>query len=363
MLTDKPLPEERPTGIGVAAYNMAKALSKRGVFVNLICRGERKESVELDKNLNVKKLIHYSRENYLSFLSTLLGEGSDLVHIHSTSAVPSLIIARLLGKPGIFHIHGDPDLRSARLNLIRNIGMNLSRIAAVSKSMRDRLVMNHKINPHKIRVIYNGVDPELFKPFTPSQEVVSKYGLDEYDKIILSIGAVHERKGQVRMIDCLPDILKEWPDVIYVNIGKPYDEVYLAKLLQKARELGIPNSVKFLSGIPEDEKISIINASDLCVHPSVGEGFVLAVLEEMACAKTVFAYNVDSMPELINNGEDGFLFDPKDRRAWTDSIIDALADPGLTQKIGQAARAKVVSKFTWDKTAFELENFYKELIA
>lgn len=364
MFEDKPLPSERPTGIGVAAFNMALALSRHGTTVRLVCRGETERTTSVNNNLTVQTLRHYSRDNLTAFLATLREGRIEIVHVHSSSAVPSLVAARALRRPALLHVHGDEPLRPNRLTVIRQIGMNLSqRVIATSGNTREDIIRNHHISPRKVVVAYNGVDIEEFRPSTGPSNITSKYGLDPYDKIILSVGTVQQSKGQSIVVECLPKILERWPRLVYVNIGAPYDLAFQSRLLERVRELGVSKAVKLLSGLPQSDLVALINAANLCVHPSTREGFGLAVVEEMACGKTVLAFSVDSIPEIIDDRSDGLLIRPNNKDDLERFILDALEDPQMTKKLGDAARLKVASKFTWDQTASRLEKIYSEVLS
>jgi len=364
MLADKPLPSERPTGIGVAAFNMALALSKRGSTVHFVCRGKAEETADLNSHLRVHTIRHYSRDNLAASLTLLREERCELVHVHSSSAIPSLIIARMLGRSAVLHAHGDEPLHPIRLTVIRNIGMSSSqRVIATSRSTQGNIIRNHRVSPGKVVVAYNGVDTEEFRPSSELSSVSSKYGLEGYDKMILSVGTLQGSKGQSKMVECLPKILQRWPRLVYVNVGAPYDGAFQTRLLERAEGLGVSRAVKLLSGLPQSDLVALINAADLCVHPSTREGFGLAVVEEMACGKAVVAFNVDSLPEIIDNGVDGLLVGLNNKEELTRASSDLIGDPEFAKRLGDSARKKVEGRFTWDRTASRLEQIYSDLLA
>jgi len=362
MLADKPLPSERPTGIGVAAFNIALALSRRGNTIHYVCRGKAETTANINEHLTVQTIRHFSKDNLAASLSILKKEGCNLVHVHSSAAAPSLVAAWALGRPTLFHSHSDQPLHPLGLTLIRNVEMSLSqRVITVSQSTREEIVRNHRLSPGKVVVAYNGVDTDEFKPFPPPASVLRKYGLEGYNKIVLSIGTVEKKKGQARMVECLPELLRAWPDLVYVNAGAA-TEPFQSRLLGRAERLGVSKAVRLLPPLPREELVALINAAEICVHLSTREAFGLAVVEEMACAKTVIAFNLDAMPEIIEDRVDGLLVNPGSMEDLTKSMLGALGDPELAGSIGQAARLKVSSKFTWERTASRLEEIYRGLV-
>jgi glycosyltransferase involved in cell wall biosynthesis len=364
MLADKPLPAERPTGIGVAAYSMALALARRGVAVHYICRGEEDRTTEVNPRLSVQAIKHFSRDNLASSLSVIRQGGCQLMHVHSSSAVPSLVGAWALRKPTIFHSHSDQPLHPLGLTLVRNVEMGLSRrVITVSRSTRAELMRNHHLPGGKVSVAYNGVDPDEFRPSASVPTILRKYGLEGCDRMILSIGTLQKKKGQSTMIECLPRILKSWPRLLYVNAGSSNDRDYRSRLLARADELGVSRAVRLLPLLPRDELVGVINAADLCVHLSTQEAFGLAVVEEMACSKAVIAFDSCAMPEIIDDRVNGFLVRPGSREDLIASILDALSDPNMAKRLGGAARAKVLAKFTWDQTASRLEVIFGDVLS
>ncbi|HXY56702.1 MAG TPA: glycosyltransferase family 4 protein [Nitrososphaerales archaeon] len=361
MLTDKPLPTVRPTGVGIAAFSMALALSKRGNTVNYICRGEKDGTLSIGDNLTLRTVVHYSKDNLGASLAAIRGGAPDVVHVHSSAAAPSLVAAWALGRRTVFHSHGDQPLHPLGLTLVRSVEMSLSqRVIAVSERTRQDIIRNHGVPGSKVVVAYNGVDTDEFRPLPREPSVLQKYGLEEAEKLILSVGAVQARKGQMRMVECMPKVLSAWPGATYVNVGPTYDLAFTDSVLDRARELGVAGAVRLISGVPQEDLVALISAADLCVHPSSREPFGLAVVEEMACAKPVVALDSGALPEIIDNMVDGIIVGSMGRTLG-DSILEILGDPALMRRMGAAARDKVTDKFTWDKTASRLEEIYRGL--
>jgi glycosyltransferase involved in cell wall biosynthesis len=364
MVTDKQLPQDRPTGIGIAAYNLALAMSRQDVAVDYVCRGPERGEVRVNDHLTVHTVARFSRDNAPAVLRVVKRTGCRVVHVHSSSALPSVILSKLLGRFVVTHSHDTESLHPLRPALMRQAGVELSDlIIAVSKETKRKVVRTHRVPPDMVEVVYNGVDTGVFRVDNGDQETPIKYGLTNHDGMILSIGAVQGRKGQWRIIESLPVILEKWPRLLYVNVGTIYDTAYRDKLVERARALGVGQAVRFITGIPEEDLVSIINLAALCVHPSVREGFGLAVVEEMACGKPVVAFDTSAVPEIIDSGVDGILVAPGDSLGLTRSILALLDDPELAKRMGEAARKKVESKFTWDVAAIQLKGLYERLLS
>jgi glycosyltransferase involved in cell wall biosynthesis len=363
MVADKQLPRDRPTGIGIVAYNLALAMSRHGVAVDYVCKGPSKDEIRINDYFTIHTVNHFSRDNAFAVRQIIKQTGCRLVHVHSSSAFPSVFLSKLLGRIVVTHSHGAEPLHPLRLALLRQAGVELSdKIIAVSKDTQSKVVRTHRVPRDKVEVVYNGVDTGVFRVVSGNEETLIKYGLGNLKGLILSVGAVQRRKGQWRIIESLPAILKKWPRLAYVNVGTAYDSSYRDKLIERVRELGLSQAVRFIEAVPQGDLVSIVNLATVCVQPSVLEPFGLAVAEEMACGRPVVAFDVSALPEIIENGVDGILVAPEDARGLTNSILNLLEDPSLSRRIGEAARQKVATRFTWDMAATQLEGIYERLL-
>lgn len=328
-----------------------------------LCRGLRNELTNLNERMKVSEIRNFSRDNLRVASRFLAEERFDIAHVHSSAALPSLLLARVLGVGVVMHSHGDEPLRPVSLTLLRRVGMHASqRVIAVSRSTRAELIRRQGLSPEKVAVAYNGVNVDDFKPVVEPEDALHKYGLSASSKIVLSVGTVQQRKGQWSVIRCLPRMLEKWPNLVYVNVGSAYDSSYRNQILGEAERLGVARNVKLLSDVPQADLVTLINSADVCVHPSSREAFGLAVVEEMACGKPVVALSVGAMPEIIDNEIDGLLVQPGDLADLASGVLKLLSDSGYSGELGEAARRKVVTKFTWDQTAEALTQVYDGLL-
>jgi glycosyltransferase involved in cell wall biosynthesis len=114
--------------------------------------------------------------------------------------------------------------------------------------------------------------------------------------------------------------------------------------------------------ISNDKVPEYMGASDVLVLPSLSEGFSLVVLEAMASGLTIVASKVGGLPELIEDGKNGFLVAPKDAKALADRILALLDNEELRQDMVMNNRNKV-QRYSWESTVSQLEEVYRHVLA
>ena len=210
----------------------------------------------------------------------------------------------------------------------------------------------------KIRVVRNGVDPDRFVAgAVPS--VRGRYGLDG-KKVILTLARLVERKGQDKMIEALPAIKREIPDVRYVICGKGSDE---ARLRRIAVEQGVSDEVVFAGFVPNEVRGAFYDVCDLYAMPSREipekgdvEGFGITYLEANAFGKPVIGGRSGGVAEAVIDGVTGILVDPWDVNAIASACIRLLKEPDLAERLGRQGRDRVKTEFSWDKICGELSD-------
>lgn len=220
------------------------------------------------------------------------------------------------------------------------------------------------IRAHREIVIPNGADEGRFTCLEPNQVMGIRAGLDlDAEHILLTVGAVTERKGQEIMIRALPEVLRAYPRTHYVLAGLPARQPQLERL---AERLGVSSQVHFLGCVPNRRLLEIINAADVFVMTSRTtsegdcEGFGIAIVEAALCGKPAVV-SVDSGPaEAIVSGVTGLAVPEGDPSATAKAICQLLDDPGKREQMGQAARERALREQTWAKC---FDSYHDELLS
>ncbi len=299
----------------------------------------------------------------------------DIVIAHDwLSVIGGTAVKRELGLPFVFHVHSTEKGRTLGhgSDVIYNIelrgGHLADTIVTVSNAMRDELI-TLGFPAEKIKVIYNGVDPEKYSMQQVSKEKIAqirqRHGLKDGDLMILFLGRLVLVKGVDKLIGAMPHVLHKIPNAKLVIVGLGEMRDYLEKMVQN---LNLQDVVKFcFEFIPEEERIAHYAACDVAVFPSLYEPFGIVALEAMSMGKPVVvgASGVSGMREIvIPAGQDQCGFhvnanDPPDI-AW--GIISALQDPQRRMRLGQNGRKRVLQEFTWDIIAKRTVDVYTELL-
>lgn len=290
------------------------------------------------------------------------------------SVIAGITAKRELGLPLVFHVHSTEKGRTLGngSEVVTSIehrgGLMADLVITVSNAMKEELI-ELGFPKEKIRVCYNGVDPEKYSPEKISEEkrkeIRSSYGLTDEDEMILFIGRLVWVKGVDKLIMGLPHVLQKVPNAKLVIVGLGDMEEHLKNMVNG---LKLEDSVKFcFEFIPEEERIAHYAACDLAVFPSLYEPFGIVALEAMSMEKPVVvgASGVSGMREIVipsGPKQCGFHVNPNDPIDIAWGIASSLQDPNRKHELGKNGRKRVLSDFTWDAIAKKTLDIYREVV-
>lgn len=205
-----------------------------------------------------------------------------------------------------------------------------------------------KIKSDKITVAYPG-HSETFKPIDDKfriKEVLDKYKINGL--YIIYIGTIQPRKNLVRLIEAVARIEDLKIVVVGKTIGEGRQGWKFEEILNRPRELGIENRVKFTGFIPDSDLPYLLNGAEAFILPSLWEGFGIPAIDSMACGVPVLVSNVSSLPEVV--GKAGLTFDPNSIDQIEQAIRTIMTDNKLRQKLAKISLEQA-KKFSWGKMA------------
>jgi L-malate glycosyltransferase len=328
---------------------------------------------ELEKEFaahGVKPIVLKTGRTYsLSGLSTLLflirfmrTKKIDIIQTHFLHAdILGSIAGRCAGVKKIVTTRRDEGFwRSTRqLFLNRFFNRFTDGIAVNSEAVRRVVSRDENILPGRIFRIYNGIDLERFYASEEIKQTTRRsLGLRSNDTVIGVVANMrHPIKGQRYLIEAMPLILKSISNAQLLLVG---DGPLRANFEALAESLGVRSHIHFL-GVRRDIN-ALLNAMDIYCLPSLTEGFSNSLLEAMACQKPCVATEVGGNPEIVKNGETGFLVPPQNSRALAESILDLAQQPFMRSKMGEAGFDRVQQQFSIRKMVLEYEQFYKHIV-
>lgn len=231
-------------------------------------------------------------------------------------------------------------------------------ILADSQATKDDLIALYSTPGDKVTVLLSGVEPR-FRPIddlNSLERVRVRYALPQRP-YILSVGTVQPRKNYVRLVEALGLLRGQGLDVSLVIVGAAgwlADPIY-----QAIKRLRLSEFVHF-TGFADDADLPALYTGAVCVAlPSLYEGFGLPVLEAMACGTPVLTSNISSLPEVA--GDAALLIDPHETEAIADGLKRLITDSALRDQL-IARGYQQAARFTWDRSARELQAIYRQLL-
>jgi len=230
------------------------------------------------------------------------------------------------------------------------------KISVVSSLIKDYLTFKCGVPSEKIVVLPNGVDTTLFNPRVHGKSLKEKFNVDN---IVLFVGYLYTLNV---LIKSALNIVKEKPKTLFVIVGN-HDRL---RWVHEVKKMGLEKNFLFTGTISHTEVPEYIMASDVCVNIFSKEDYFAAahplkVLEYMACGKPVVATNLPGTAQTIQNGVNGFLYNPDDVESFTKYLNTLLSDPGLCKHMGQAAWATVKDEYRWETITEKLIKILEEV--
>ena len=230
------------------------------------------------------------------------------------------------------------------------VAPRLSKIVTVSEASRTAIEKYFKIPEKDVSVVYNGTDTEIFRPIPGVEK--------EAD--LLFVGRTEDRK---KGIGTMFEALSMLPDPVTLKIvdGRIPGHGLVPRLI---RQYGLEKRVQIVDRmLTVPELVEQYSTAKVAIVPSFFEGFGFPASEAMACGLSVIANAAGALPEVVGtDGHAGRLVPQRDARAMADAMWEILRDPAETDRMGQAARARVERLFQWDQAAAGLVDVFQEVM-
>src|SRR6185436_1210498 len=282
---------------------------------------------------------------------------TDLTHSAAAAfcGLPCIIAKARWGTPYLLTEHG-VYIREQYLNLNRSIpsvfvrwilsrvigavaDLNYAHADQVSPVCRynTRWERWRGVQPERLHVIYNGVDPTRFSP--------AETPVENDRPLVASVGLIFPLKGQIDLIAAAAIVRRTVPEIEIRLYGSASDREYFDQCEARVRELGLERTVVFAG--TTKEPWDVYRRADVVAMSSISEAFPYALIEAMLCGAAIVATDVGGVREAL--GETGILVDPRDPEAMASAITALVGSAAERRRLGEAARARALSLFTEEK--------------
>jgi len=234
------------------------------------------------------------------------------------------------------------------LRMQKKVARLLDPIIVVSDSTRRDVSKDFRVPIERMETVHHGINLEQWRPLPHIKRVDNR--------LIAVASADVPLKGLIYLIEAYAILLKDYPDLRLSVVGSLREGQTKKRLIK----LGILDKVEFLSGLSDEEISELYATCTIAVTPSVYEGFGFPVGEAMSSGIPVVSTTGGSLPEVV--GDAGLLVPPKDPQALAEAIATMLDDPELRDRLGAAARERIVSQFDWAHTAQKVTKIYRRAI-
>ncbi len=352
--------------------NLGRALVDRGHTVEILTSNfPKSEKCETIEGMQVKRFNFLCNPLNNPLSPTLLFHlirrcrDFDIIHCHNEHAIVSQYCAlarSYLKFPLIVSCHGQLRFDNAAKNLIESaysstLGLRLLRKAdkIITMSDSDREYVHSLGTPiEKIRLIPNGVD---LARYNFQKKNPRKRALFEGNRIVLFVGPLLRRKGPHVLVEAIPLIIEEHPDVVFVFVG---EGDYKEEVKKLSRKLHVTNYTYFTGKIPEDQLHYLYHRSHIFVLPSFSEGLPYTILDALAFSKPIVSTLIPGIMDHLNGST--LLVPPGESKALACAVIRILSDEKLARELGTRGRHLIETRFSWDVIIEKVLDVYHEVL-
>lgn len=358
-------------GSGVVATELGKLLAERGHEVHFITHSLPFRLGKFDKNIffhevEVSDYYVFRYPPYdLSLASKLAQvakmEKLDLLHVHYAipHAVCALLAKDMVGEhlKVVTTLHGTDITilgQDDSLSDIIRYAINKSdAVTAVSKDLIKETKETLGID-RPIDLTYNFVDKRVYYPH--NVELLRAEFAEPNEKILLHISNFRPVKRVMDVVEIFAKVNQELPSrLLFVGEGPE-----LSKVVHRVKELGLSDRVCFCG--KQDDVAQIMSLGDILLLPSEKESFGLVALEAMACGVPTIGSNAGGIPELVSDGETGFLSSIGDIDKMARDAIRLLSDQAMYERFEQACLDRARHTFCNDLISLQYEQIYNRVL-
>ena len=285
----------------------------------------------------------------------------DVIHAHQYTPFFYASLSRFMGNkaPILFTEHGRtfPDFRRPKRVLANRFLLSKKdQVVAVGKQVKNALIENEGIPEKKIKVIYNGIDVERFKPNGESRHLTrQKLGIREGEIVLIHVARLNPLKDHLAAVKTF-DHIREHPKIRLLIVGEGEEEQNIRNAIADRNLESTVSMLGLRKDIPD-----LLNAADACLLTSRSEGIPLTLAEAMATELPCIATDVGGVPEIVTDRTTGFLCPAGDTRKMASRIVDLVNSEELRSRMGQAGRARIAKLFNDKSMHAQYQEAYQSM--
>ncbi len=355
--------------------NLAVNSAKLGHEVHVFT-GDRKGEEKLDeKELSYKGVkIHrypfwFDLTHYFFFnptlLKNLLKADLDVIHVSGFGFIWHdfvLILKKLIDKDKVKFIntpHG-PFMAlkdyNFLLKIIKSLYTSMQKIflnwlydyVLQDTTFQWRWIVGYGIDKEKVKLVSPGIQKSAINKVLDDRFLSSFKKVNNLERkfVISYLGRISEYKGVQHVIEVLPELVMNFPNLIFLIMGR--DEGYVRNLKVKSERLGVRKNVKFLINVSEEDKYYGLEVSNIFVFPSQWEAFGIVLLEAMTRSNAIISTKTEGGNFFVTEGVNGYLFDFGDTEALKTNLLKLLKDRDRLQDMKDENKSRV-KDFAWSE--------------
>lgn len=357
-------------GTGTHLARMLHHLDPRRCEVEILCLGG-KDALP-PPHVNVVELPPGGRLNRFPFTQLrqvhalrrhIRRTRPDVVH---TYFIWPILYGRLLKRMGVIRhlVENREDqgfgLTPSEYRLLRATAGTPDRVVCVSEAVRQSVLTDERVPEDRAVVVHNGVSlPEGVSNPGEGARLRTELGFSPNHLVVGMVANLNRAvKGGIYFIESMPLILEQVPEARFLVVGGGAEG---SSVIARSEELGVRDKVVFAGFQPQIEQFYPI--MDLSVLTSLSEGLSITLLESMSFGLPVVATRVGGNPEIVRDGESGFLVPARDPAAFAERVVELLKSRELSEKMGCAGRKIVEADFTLPGAAEQYLAVYGEVSA
>lgn len=350
-------------------YNLLRELNKTRFKPFVIAfhgSDELKDNIEkmgiAVRILNMDKIYSLKSLRLLFYLKRVIKKEKIKIMqtFHTNPDIYGTVLAKLSSIPVVISSRRDMGFNRNWRHILCYKFMNnfVDKVICVSEAVKKLIMREEGIPERKIRIIYNGIDPDEFSNSINVDDEKKKLGLAGSVPIIGMLANFGHIKGHRYLLEAAALLKSKNYLLNFILIGKGSLENDSKK---QSNELGVAGMVHFLGHRADIQKMLMV--MDILVVPSLSEGFSNTIVEALYMKKPVIATAVGGNPEIIYHNRTGILIPPKSPEHIARAIINLLNNRNFAKKLGESGRKSVEDNFIFKNKVKETEQLYETLLA